>query len=306
MVKQLDVRVPQVYLESLFVEVSTESAKEFGVQWQNIVGNSSKLFFGTNFSTGGANIVNQGSQIDSLNSLGRIAGTPATALEGGLNVGVLKNFGGVFGLAALARAFEGISGVNVLSAPNLVTLDNEEGKIVIGRNVPFITGQYAQTGSATSVSPFQTIERKDVGLTLRFKPQVTSGGLIKLQIFQEASSIVNGSLTNSSGVITSKRAIESNVIAEDGQIIALGGLMENSSADGTDKVPVIGDVPFLGVFFKNEVKKQSKTNLMIFLRPYVIRNSEQSEAITNAQKNNVNGIDKSFPQKINTSPESAQ
>jgi general secretion pathway protein D len=296
-IERLDVRRPQIYVESMIVEVSSESMAEFGLQWQGLLGGSTnKLFVGTNFSSAGSNIVTMGTQAQGILSLGNPTSTTTTTTTNGvtttstnststlstapgkgLNIGWLHNFGGVFGLAALARVMESQTGVNVLSTPNLLTLDNEEAKITIGQNVPFITGQYAQTGSTSSVSPFQTIERRDVGLTLRVKPQITDGGLVRLQIFQESSSVSD--TTNSAGIITNKRSIESQVLAEDGQIIALGGLLEDSYRDGAEKVPGLGNLPLIGKLFRYENKRRTKTNLMVFLRPYVIRSSAQSDAV---------------------------
>jgi general secretion pathway protein D len=267
-VEKLDVRRAQVYVEALIVEILAERAAEFGIQWQSIgdiSSNQTRGFGGTNFSgTGaGANIIDA-----SLN-----LGTLGT----GLNVGVVKGqvtipgIGTVTNIAALARALETDAKANVLSTPNILTLDNEEARIVVGQNVPFITGQYAQTGSSTTATPFQTIERRDVGLSLRVKPQISEGGTIRLQIFQEVSSVQDQA--NPAGIITNKRSIESTVLVDDGQIIALGGLVRDSTSDGVEKVPLLGDIPFLGYLFRYDTRKLSKTNLMVFLRPVVLRDS---------------------------------
>jgi general secretion pathway protein D len=194
-----------------------------------------------------------------------------------MNLGLIHKYNGTYGLSALARALQTETSTNILSTPNLLTLDNEEARIVIGKNVPFITGQYAQTGTTTTVSPFQTIERKDVGITLKVRPQISENGLVKLQIYQEASSVSDSA--NSAGIITNKRSIESNVLVDDGQIIALGGLMEDSDIAITEKVPLLGDIPGLGFLFRYETKKRAQTNLMVFLRPYVVRNGQQSDGI---------------------------
>jgi general secretion pathway protein D len=267
-VDKLDVRRAQVYVEALIVEILAERAAEFGIQWQSvgdITSNQTRGFGGTNFSgTGaGANI------IDASVNLGTL-GT-------GLNVGVVRGqvtipgIGTVTNIAALARALETDANANVLSTPNILTLDNEEARIVVGQNVPFITGQYAQTGSSTTATPFQTIERKDVGLSLRVKPQISEGGTIRLQIFQEVSSVQDQA--NPAGVITNKRSIESTVLVDDGQIIALGGLVRDSTTETVEKVPLLGDIPFLGYLFRYDTRKLSKTNLMVFLRPVVLRDS---------------------------------
>jgi general secretion pathway protein D len=178
----------------------------------------------------------------------------------------------------LARALETDAKANILSTPNLLTLDNEEARIVIGQNVPFITGQYAQTGSTATATPFQTIERRDVGLTLRVKPQISEGGAVRLQIYQEISSVRDSA--NAAGVITDKRAIESMVLVDDGQIVALGGLIQDSVSTGVEKVPLLGDIPLLGLLFRYETRKQNKTNLMVFLRPVVLRDSMSYRGVT--------------------------
>jgi general secretion pathway protein D len=264
-IDKLDVRRAQVYVEALIVEMTADKAAEFGVQWQSlpdVTRPSTQGFGGTNFQgTGtGANILDA-----SLNPL---------TLGAGINVGVVRGqvtipgIGVVTNLAMLARALETDAKANILSTPNLLTLDNEEAKIVIGQNVPFITGQYAQTGSATTVTPFQTIERRDVGLTLRVKPQISEGGTVRLQIYQEASAVRDTTLA---GVTLDKRAIESTVLVDDGQIIALGGLVQDDVRAGMEKVPLLGDIPLLGYLFRYETRRQTKTNLMVFLRPVVLR-----------------------------------
>lgn len=202
----------------------------------------------------------------------------------GLNVGLVNGtstipgLGTVSNLGVLAKFLETNSRGNILSTPNLLTLDNEEAKIVIGQNVPFITGSYAQTGTGTTASPFQTIERKDVGLTLRIKPQITEGGTVKMQVYQEVSSVQN--LTNAAGVITNKRSLESTVLIQDGQLIVLGGLIQDSVTVSEDKVPFLGDIPWLGAFFRHEVRTNNKTNLMVFIRPYVLRTATASNGLT--------------------------
>ena len=181
-------------------------------------------------------------------------------------------------LAELRRALEADANANILSTPNLLTLDNEEAKIVIGQNVPFITGQYAQTGSATTATPFQTVERRDVGLTLRIKPQISEGGSVRLQIYQEVSSVQDQ--TNTAGIITNKRSVESMVLADDGQIIVIGGLVQDGTSSTTEKVPVLGDLPLFGSLFRYDTRKQTKTNLMVFLRPLIMRESTSYAGVT--------------------------
>lgn len=274
-IEKLDVRRAQVFVESLIVEVSTDKAAEFGIQFQGLSGatkDGAKVIGGTNFNDIGSG----------KNILGAAANLGSVAK--GLNIGIIDGqvnipgLGTISNLGFLARALETQANANILSTPNILTLDNEEAKIVIGQNVPFITGQFSNTGGNNgAVNPFQTIERRDVGLTLRVKPQVSEGGVVKMGIFQEVSSVVDA--TNVSGIITNKRSIESNVLVETGNIIVLGGLVEDRVTGGVEKVPGIGDVPFLGQFFRYDNRRRQKTNLMVFLRPVVVRNEDQAQGI---------------------------
>ena len=170
---------------------------------------------------------------------------------------------------------------NIISTPNLITVDNEEAKIVVGSNVPFITGQFTSTGTAAT-NPFQTIERKDVGITLRIKPQIGEGGTVRMQIYQESSSVSDKVApgTTNAGPSTNKRQIESNVIVDDGGIIVLGGLIEDRFVDNKSKVPLLGDIPGLGVLFRSESRTKTRTNLMVFIRPIVLRDANSSERLT--------------------------
>jgi general secretion pathway protein D len=160
-----------------------------------------------------------------------------------------------------------------------MTLDNEEARIVIGNNVPFVTGSYANSTGSSTVNPFTTVERKDVGLMLRVRPQINENGTVKMAIYQEVSKIDGNTLKDTNGPTTSKRAIESNVLVEDGSIIVLGGLLEDSYSQAEDKVPVMGDIPLLGNLFRSENRSRKKTNLMVFLRPVVVRDAAASDAL---------------------------
>ena len=269
-IDQLDARRAQVYIESLIVEVSATRAAEFGVQWAGLSGDATSNYrVGgvTGFASGGDNLINQA-----------VATSSGSALPpgSGLSLGIFRQTAGQLGLGVLARALASDDDANILSMPNLITLDNEEAKIIVGQNVPFITGQYTTTasGGSAGVNPFQTIERKDIGLSLRVRPQISEGGTVKMAIYQETSSVQDSS--NSAGIITNKRSIDTNVLVDDGQIIVLGGLIDDTKQDGVTKVPGLGDIPILGNLFKYQKRSRKKTNLMVFLRPTVIRNNEQS------------------------------
>jgi general secretion pathway protein D len=280
-VEQLDVRSAQVYLEALVAEVTTDRAAELGIQFQSLSGagagtNATRVIGGTNFdTTPGSSILGAAQNIGSVGP--------------GLNLGVIRGrvtlpgVGEVLNLAALARALQSDAQANVLSTPNLLTLDNEEAKIVVGQNVPFVTGSYSQAGSgagagASTVNPFQTIDRRDVGLTLRVKPQIAEGRTVKLRIYQEVSSIQD--VTNAAGIITNKRSIESAVLVEDGEIVVLGGLVQDDVKTSVDKIPLLGDLPIIGYLFRYEARRRVKTNLMVFLRPVVLREPGAAAAIT--------------------------
>ncbi|HJY77100.1 MAG TPA: type II secretion system secretin GspD [Burkholderiales bacterium] len=274
-VDKLDVRRAQVHVEALIVEMTADKAAEFGIQWQALHDtstNATQGFGGTNFGARGTGT----NIIDGAVNPGSLAR--------GLNLGVVRGqvtipgIGTITNLAFIARALETDANANILSTPNLLTLDNEEAKIVIGQNVPFITGQYAQTGAATTATPFQTIERRDVGLTLRIKPQISEGGSVRLQIYEEVSSVQDQ--TNPAGIITNKRSLESSVLVDDGAIIVLGGLVQDSTSNTMEKVPLLGDIPLLGALFRYETRKQTKTNLMIFLRPLVMREKSTYAPVT--------------------------
>ncbi|MDP1690741.1 MAG: type II secretion system secretin GspD [Burkholderiaceae bacterium] len=279
MIDQLDSRRAQVYIESLIVEVSGDNAADFGFQWQGVSGrrgDSSIVAGGTSF--GDSSIID----LSVAAAGGRATAGPAlNALPNGLNIGVLKNLGdGLYGLSAIARALQTQSNTNIMSTPNLITLDNEEAKIVVGNNVPFITGSFTNTGTAAT-NPFQTIERKDVGLTLRIKPQIGEGGTVRLTIFQESSDVIGQATgTGGTGPTTSKRSIETNVVIDDGQILVLGGLIQDKYDESKSKVPLLGDLPLIGNLFRSESRKKTRTNLMVFLRPTVMRDAQSANRLS--------------------------
>jgi general secretion pathway protein D len=190
----------------------------------------------------------------------------------------IPGLGTITNLAFLARALETQVGANILSTPTLLTLDNEEARIIVGQNIQIITGSYATTGGTNTVSPFQTFERRDVGLVLRVKPQITEGGTIRLVLYQEVSRIDDISILT--GTTLSKRALESTVIVDDTQVIVLGGLIEDRLTDGSDKVPGLGDIPLAGSLFRYDARRRQKTNLMIFIKPTVLRTGYDGREIT--------------------------
>ncbi len=269
-IDQLDVRRAQVYIESLIVEVNAKTAAQFGVQWAGLSGtDNSKYRVGgiTNFANAGTS-----------NLVSLIAGaTPAPAA--GLNIGLFKMINGSLGLGAIATALAVDEGTNILSTPNMLTLDNELSTIKVGQNVPIISGSFTTQGSTGGGNPFQTIDRRDVGLTLKVRPQISEGGTIKMAIYHETSNVDLGTVGSPQGVTTNIRVIENQVIADDGQIIVLGGLIRDDNGSNEEKVQGLGDIPILGNLFKYRKRERNKTNLMIFLRPVIVRSKEDSNSI---------------------------
>jgi general secretion pathway protein D len=274
MIDQLDTRRAQVYIESLIVEVSGDNAADFGFQWQGLIGKDGDR----NIGVIGTNLGS--SRVPSIVDINTSAAAGEVAIGAGLNIGLIHSFGGQYALAAIAQFLQTQNNTNIMSTPNLITLDNEEAKIVVGSNVPFITGQFTSTGTGTT-NPFQTVERKDVGLTLRIKPQIGEGGTVRLTIFQESTDVIaQATGTSGTGPTTSKRSIESNVVVDDGSILVLGGLIEDRFEDNKSKVPLLGDIPVVGHLFRSESRTKRRTNLMVFLRPIVMRSAEDAKKLS--------------------------
>ena len=277
-IDQLDVRRAQVYIESMIVEVNADKLSEFGVQWAGLSGSD-----GTTYRVGGGTSfsADSGNNIVSLNTAAANLrkGAAATPPGAGLTLGIFKTLAnGSLGLGAIAHALGSDGDSNILSTPNMITLDNEVATIKVGQNVPILTGQFTTT-SGTNQNPFQTVDRKDIGITLKVRPQISEGGTIKLAIYNESSSI-DSSVSSSSGLILKNRVIETNILADDGQVLILGGLIQDDTNDGVEKVPGLGDIPLIGNLFKYQKRQRKKTNLMVFLRPVVVRNREQQMSLT--------------------------
>ena len=277
LIDQLDTRRAQVYIESMIVEVAPSDSADFGFQWQGLLGKSGDRFgvvAGTNFAGAGR---------PSIIDINTSAAQGQINLGQGMNLGLLSVINGVTSLAAVARLLQSQSETNIVSTPNLITLDNEEAKIVVGENVPFITGQFTNTGGGGgTTNPFQTIERKDVGITLRIKPQIGEGGAVRMQIFQEQSSVkeTTAAGTTNAGPSTTKRSIENTVVVDNGAILVLGGLIEDRFVTTRSKVPLLGDLPLIGGLFRSESRERRRTNLMVFLRPVVVRDADSASRLS--------------------------
>ena len=309
-IEQLDRRRAQVYIEALIAEISTEKAAEFGFQWVGgATSGSTGLIGGQFFNRDGKNL----GQLIAGTAAGTATGGKQLLPSNGLNLVIgggkvnIPGIGEVLSLGVLARFLENEVSANILSTPNLITLDNEEARIVVGRNLPFVTGQYANTGGGTTpANPFQTIERRDVGLTLHVKPQISEGGAIRLQIYQEASAIV-GSVEDAAGgnSVTTKRAIESMVMVDDGAILALGGLVEDNVSGSAEKVPVLGDLPLAGHLFRYDSRRRSKTNLVVFLRPVILRDRDSYSSLSDSRYDFVIGQQGTPPARVKPLPDAS-
>ena len=283
MIEQLDQRRAQVYIESMIVEVAGGDAADFGFEWLGVLGKTG------NHEIRALQSMSTGSNPNII-SVNTALAEGSLTLGDGLNLGLARVIDGVTSLSAILRLLQSRTQTNIVSTPNLITLDNEEAKIVVGENVPFITGQFTNTGTGTT-NPFQTIERKDVGITLRIKPQIGEGGAIRMQIYQEQSAVKSTTAagTSNAGPSTTKRSIEGTVTVDDGQILVLGGLIEDTYSTTQSKVPLLGDIPVLGHLFRSESRERKRTNLMVFLRPIVMRDADAQLRLSNDRYEQIRG-----------------
>ena len=275
-IRKLDIRRAQVLVEAIIAEVSYDKAKKLGVQW---------IVDGTPGGSGPVGVINLGSP--NISDIGTaIAAGTGVSLGSGTTIGAGKFDGNSVNFAALVQALQSDSTSNILSTPSLMTLDNQEAEIVIGQNVPFVTGSYTSTGgTSSSVNPFQTVQREDVGLTLKVKPQINEGNAVKLEIEQEVSSINATASSGTSDIVTNKRSIKTVVMVEDGETIVLGGLIDENLQQVEEKVPLLGDVPILGALFRATSTTKVKRNLMVFLRPVILRDAATNTRIASSKYN---------------------
>jgi general secretion pathway protein D len=274
-VDQLDVRRAQVLIEAAFVEISGDTTEAVGVQWG--YGDVDKGVAGTNFKVG--DMVPLNSIVQAVRgSSGEGSSTSQVALPSGITLAG-ADFGsdGKVRFAAVIQALQGNANSNLLSTPSIMTLDNEEAEIIVGENVPFITGT---TLSADNSNPFQTVERKDVGLTLKVTPQINDGEVIRLQLEQEVSAVKDTATAGTTDIVTTKRSVKSVILANDGQVIVTGGLIADDVNKSMQKVPLLGDIPLLGALFRSRSEKLSKRNLLLFLQPTIIRDSAKAKSVT--------------------------
>ncbi len=268
-ISQLDIRRAQVLVEAIIVEVSADRASELGVNWIMDAASTNSA------QDGFAATSNFGGVLGGLLSLSGGTGS----LPGGFTIGVGDFRSGKNRFGAIISALASNTASNILSTPTIMTTDNEAAEIRVAENVPFVTGQYSNTGSSSSVSPFQTIQREDVGLILKVKPQINEGNAIKLDIEQEMSSL-SASAANAVDITTKKRSIKTSLIVEDGQVIVIGGLIDDTVQETEQKVPGLGDIPWLGELFKYTKTSKVKRNMMVFIHPTIVRDSATSLAYT--------------------------
>ncbi len=272
-IRRLDVRRAQVMVKAVVAEVSTNSSAELGIHWA----------YDNSDNNGPVGL------IDFNNTLGGIAGAvsglAAPPQLDGLSLAGGDFTAGAFKFGALLRALSGDADNNIISTPTLVTMDNEEAEIVVGQNVPFVTGSYSSTGTgSTPTNPFQTIQREDVGLLLKIKPQINEGDAIRMEITHELSSLTSSSVS-ASDLITNKRSVKTTVMVDDGKVLVLGGLIDDQLTESAQKVPLLGDIPLLGWLFRYQSTKKVKQDLMVFLHPRILRDDSQSMAYASAKYN---------------------
>ena len=270
-VRKLDVRRAQVMVKAAIAELSTDTVRDLGVMWAYDGSSQDEpvgLIDFNNTAVGIASAVEGGGAPPQLD---------------GLTLGIADTLSNGVRFGALIRAIGGDAKNNILSTPTLVTLDNEEAEITVGQNVPFVTGSYTSTGGgSTPTNPFQTIQRQDVGLTLKIKPQINEGNAVRMEVSQEVSSL-SGSSAGASDIVTNKRALKTTVMVDDGQVLVLGGLLDDQLTESEQKVPMLGDIPILGWLFRHQSTQKVKRDLMVFLHPRILRDGEQSNSLSSSK-----------------------
>jgi general secretion pathway protein D len=265
-IHELDVRRAQVLIESAIVEVSGDVSNSFGVQWA--VGDTDAPVAGTNFTNAG----------DSISQIATDAAAGTSSLSNGLTLGAYKSTDGAFDFGMVIQALQSQSNTNLLSTPSIMTLDNQEAEIIVGQNVPFITGS---TSSSTNSNPFTTISREDIGVTLKIKPHIHEGKELRLEVEVTAESVSSTTVEGQADLITNKRELKTVILAADKETIVLGGLISDDITETESKVPFLGDIPGLGWLFKSKGTQHVKRNLMVFLRPTIVLEKQKAVELTN-------------------------
>ena len=274
LVNSLDVRRAQVLIESAIIEVTGDTSDALGVQW--VRGDLDSPVAGTNFNNAGPGLATI--------ATGVATGDYASAVGQGLTIGGFKESGGDIDFGVIIQALKSNSSTNLLSTPCIMTLDNQEAEIVVGQNVPFVTGQ---TASSTNTNPFTTIDRQDVGVTLKVIPHIHDGEAIRLEVEATAESVSNTTVAGSADLITNKRSIKTMILSDDGETIVLGGLIRDDVREVVSKVPLLGDIPLLGWLFRSKSVNQVKSNLMVFLRPTIVGDGGKARDLTREKFNGI-------------------
>lgn len=268
--RQLDQRKAQVLIEAAILEVNADDAKALGFQW-----------FSGNEKTGGAGI-NFSNFGNSVNSVVTGIATGGGSLADGITLlGGITDSNGNIDLAGLVQAVASVTKTNILSTPRLMTLDNEEASIIVGENVPFLA--QSQASSSANSNPFVSVQREDVGITLKVLPSITEENTVRLEVTQEANQLDTASTAQTVDVVTTKREIETTILVDNEQTVMLGGLINDQSTESVSKVPLLGDIPIIGAFFRSKSSTYQKSNLLVFIKPTIIRTGEQASAIAAEQ-----------------------
>lgn len=274
LVGSLDVRRAQVLIESAIVEVTGDVTQALGVQWAR--GDLDAPVAGTNFN-------NSGPSLASI-ATGVATGDYSSAVGSGLTIGGFKESGGDIDFGVIIQALKSNTATNLLSTPSIMTMDNQEAEIIVGQNVPFVTGQ---TSSSTNTNPFTTITREDVGVTLKVVPHIHDGKAIRLEVEATAESVSNTTVAGSADLITNKRSIKTMILSEDRETIVLGGLIRDDVREVVSKVPLLGDIPLLGWLFRSKSTNQVKSNLMVFLRATIVSDAGIAKTLTQDKFNGI-------------------
>ncbi len=284
-VDKLDIRRAQVLVEAIIVEVISDSVSELGVTWA-IEGSGSDAPIGvTNFPAFGPGVVQLGTALG-----GDVSADAGSLIGEGLTIGVGRISDSGVSFAAILRALQGDANTNIISTPSILTTDNEEASLTVGQEVPFVSGSFTNTGAAAgSVNPFQTVQRESIGVKLTITPQINEGNSMLLKISQEVSSIAQ-SAAGAVDSITNQRIIETTVIVDDGSIVVLGGLIDDVLRESDQRVPILGSIPILGNLFRSRKTEMVKTNLMVYIRPKILRDAEQTFIETNQKYNYIREV----------------
>ena len=298
-VDKLDIRRAQVLVEAIIVEVIADKTAELGITWAVEGAASTTPIAATNFPSAGPGVV----QLAGAAAGGGEGVDPGSLIGEGITFGVGRLSDTGVSFAAILRALEGDADTNIISTPSLVTTDNEEASLNVGQEVPFVTGSFTNTGgNIGSVNPFQTIQREQVGVKLTITPQINEGNSLLLDISQEISNIAQ-SVEGATDLITNQRIVETTVIVDDGQILVLGGLLEDVLRESEQRVPILGSIPFLGALFRVQSTDKVKTNLLVFIRPKILRDAATISTETNAKYNMIKeALDRTNEDGINLMP----